>query len=139
MLVKDCPEYNDGVTREELTDYLYTKIVSFVADVLRKQQGMHYDNVFLDLGDQVACGESIYWNIYVQTVKDVIIDYLKDIPEKFQWAMWQNGLYIDNIIDEEDTDVDYIPLQEDIAEEIFQRLCIIAEKEYDENVVEDAD
>lgn len=98
---------------------------------------MNYDNALLDLGNQVACGESIYRDVYVQTVKDVTFDYLKDIPEKFQWAMWQNGLYIDNTIDEDDVDVDSIPHQEDIAEEVFQRLCLIAEREYDDNVVED--
>lgn len=137
MLVKDCPEYNNAITKEELAEYLYAKIVNFVADVLRKQSGMHYDNALIDLGNQIACGESIYWDVYVQTVKDITFDYLKDIPEKFQWAMWQNSLYIDNIIDEDDVDVDSISHQEDIAEEVFQRLCPIAEREYDDNVFED--
>lgn len=137
MLAKDCPEYNNAITKEELADYLYAKIVDFVADILRKQQGLQYENALIDLGNQVACGESIYWDAYVETAKDITMGYLKDMPEKFQWAMWQNGLYIDNIIDEDDIEVDNIPRQEDITEEVFQRLCPIAEREYDDNVVED--
>ena len=61
MLVKDCLEYNNAITKEELADYLYAKIV---ADVLRKQLGMHYDNALIDLGNQIACGDSIYWDVY---------------------------------------------------------------------------
>lgn len=137
MLAKDCPEYNNAITKEELADYLYAKIVDFVADILRKQQGLQYENTLIDLGNQVACGESIYWDAYVKTAKDITIGYLKDMPEKFQWAMWQNGLYIDNIIDEDDVEIDNISHQKDIAEEVFQRLCPIAEREYDDNVVED--
>lgn len=137
MLAKDCPEYNNVITKEELADYLYAKIVDFVADIFRKQQGLQYENTLIDLGNQVACRESIYWDAYVKTVKDITMAYLKDMPEKFQWAMWQNGLYIDNIIDEDDVEVDNIPHQEDIAEEVFQRICPIAEREYDNNLIED--
>ena len=51
------------------------------------------------------------------------------------WAMWQDGRYIDNIVDDEN-DLDNIPLHTYLAMEIFNRLCLIAEEEYDNYVIE---
>lgn len=69
-------------------------------------------------------------NAQLMTVK-----YLDRIPEKFLWAMWQDGRYIDNIVDDEN-DLDNIPLHTYLAMEIFNRLCLIAEEEYDNYVIE---
>ena len=66
----------------------------------------------------------------MKTVEDMTVKYLDRIPEKFLWAMWQDGRYIDNIVDDEN-DLDNIPLHTDLAMEIFNRLCLIAEEEYD--------
>lgn len=49
--------------------------------------------------------------------------------------MWQDGRYIDNIVDDEN-DLDNIPLHTYLAMEIFNRLCLIAEEEYDNYVIE---
>lgn len=114
---------------------MYSTIVDNIADELREQEGMQNNNALIDLGDQVANGGSVYWDVYVKTVEDMTVKYLDRIPEKFLWAMWQDGRYIDNIVDDEN-DLDNIPLHTYLAMEIFNRLCLIAEEEYDNYVIE---
>lgn len=133
MLVKDPADFMDDITRTEVADFLYSTIVDNIADELREQEGMPNNNALVDLGDQVANGESFYWDSYVRTVEDMAAKHLDIIPEKFLWAMWQNGHDIDNIVDD---DLDSIPLHDDIIMEIFNRLCIIAEEEYDNYIIE---
>lgn len=133
MLVKDSADFMDDITRTEVADFLYSTIVDNIADELREQEGMPNNNALVDLGDQVANGESFYWDSYVRTVEDMAAKHLDIIPEKFLWAMWQNGHDIDNIVDD---DLDSIPLHDDIIMEIFNRLCIIAEEEYDNYIIE---
>lgn len=135
MLVKDSAAFMDDITRTEVADFLYSTIVERIADELREQEGMQNNNALVDLGDQVANGESVYWDSYEQTVEDMAAKHLDSIPEKFLWAMWQDGRYIDNIVDDED-ELDNIPLHTDLAMEIFNRLCLIAEEEYDNYVIE---
>ena len=135
MLVKDSADFMDDITRTEVADFLYSTIVDNIADELREQEGMQNNNVLVDLGDQVANGVSVYWDVYVKTVEDMTVKYLDRIPEKFLWAMWQDGDDIDNIVDDED-DLDSIPLHDDIIMEIFNRLCVIAEEEYDDYIIE---
>lgn len=135
MLVKDSAVFMDDITRTEVADFLYSTIVERIADELREQEGMQNNNALVDLGDQVANGESVYWDSYVQTVEDMAAKHLDVIPVKFLWAMWQDGCYIDNIVDDED-ELDNIPLHIDLAMEIFNRLCLIAEEEYDNYVIE---
>lgn len=96
---------------------------------LENKKGCRNNNALIDLGAQVANGGSVYWDVYVKTVEDMTVKYLDRIPEKFLWAMWQDGRYIDNIVDDEN-DLDNIPLIL-FAMEIFNRLCLIAEEEYD--------
>lgn len=133
MLVKDSADFMDDITRTEVADFLYSTIVDNIADELREQEGMPNNNALVDLGDQVANGESFYWDSYVRTVENMAAKHLDIIPEKFLWAMWQNGHDIDNIVDD---DLDSIPLHDDIIMEIFNRLCIIAEEEYDNYIIE---
>lgn len=135
MLVKDSAVFMDDITRTEVADFLYSTVVERIADELRAQEGMQNNNALVDLGDQVANGESVYWDSYEQTVEDMAAKHLDSIPEKFLWAMWQDGRYIDNIVDDED-ELDNIPLHTDLAMEIFNRLCLIAEEEYDNYVIE---
>ena len=135
MLVKDSAVFMDDITRTEVADFLYSTIVERIADELREQEGMQHNNALVDLGDQVANGGSVYWDVYVKTVEDMTVKYLDRIPEKFLWAMWQDGRYIDNIVDDEN-DLDNIPLHTDLAMEILNRLCLIAEEEYDNYVIE---
>lgn len=135
MLVKDSAAFMDDITRTEVADFLYSTIVERIADELREQEGMQNNNALVDLGDQVANGESVYWDSYEQTVEDMAAKHLDSIPEKFLWAMWQDGRYIDNIVDDED-ELDNISLHTDLAMEIFNRLCLIAEEEYDNYVIE---
>ena len=110
MLVKDSADFMDDITRTEVADFLYSTIVDNIADELREQEGMQNNNALMDLGDQVANGVSVYWDVYLKTVEDMTVKYLDRIPEKFLWAMWQDGRYIDNIVDDEN-DLDNIPLQ----------------------------
>ena len=135
MLVKDSADFMDDITRTEVADFLYSTIVDNIADELREQEGMQNNNALIDLGDQVANGGSVYWDVYVKTVEDMTVKYLDRIPEKFLLAMWQDGRYIDNIVDDEN-DLDNILLHTDLAMEIFNRLCLIAEEEYDNYVIE---
>ena len=114
MLVKDSAVFMDDITRTEVADFLYSTIVERIADELREQEGMQNNNALVDLGDQVANGISVYWDVYVKTVEDMTVKYLDRIPEKFLWAMWQDGYDIDNIVDDED-DLDNIQLHTDLA------------------------
>ena len=95
MLVKDSAAFMDDITRTEVADFLYSTIVERIADELREQEGMQNNNALVDLGDQVANGESVYWDSYEQTVEDMAAKHLDSIPEKFLWAMWQDGRYIE--------------------------------------------
>lgn len=135
MQVEDSDVFTNDITRREVANFLYSTIVDGIADELRKQEGMQNNNALVDLGDQVVNGESFYWDSYVRTVEDMAAKHLDSIPEKFLWAMWQNGHDIDNIVDDED-DLDSIPLHDDIIMEIFNRLCVIAEEEYDDYIIE---
>ena len=114
MLVIDSAVFMDDITRTEVADFLYSTIVERIADELREQEGMQNNNALVDLGDQVANGISVYWDVYVKTVEDMTVKYLDRIPEKFLWAMWQDGYDIDNIVDDED-DLDNIQLHTDLA------------------------
>lgn len=134
MLIKDSADFMDDITRTEVADFLYSTIVDNIADELREQEGMQNNNALVDLGDQVANSVSVYWDSYVRTVEDMAAKHLDSIPEKFLWAMWQNGHDIDNIVDDED-DLDIIPLHDDIIMEIFNRLSVIAEEEYDDYII----
>ena len=87
MLVQDSAVFMDDITRTEVADFLYSTIVERIADELREQEGMQNNNALVDLGDQVANGESVYWDSYVQTVEDMAVKHLDSIPEKFLWAM----------------------------------------------------
>lgn len=135
MQVEDSDVFTNDITRREVANFLYSTIVDGIADELREQEGMQNNNALVDLGDQVVNGESFYWDSYVRTVEDMAAKHLDSIPEKFLWAMWQNGHDIDNIVDDED-DLDSIPLHDDIIMEIFNRLCVIAEEEYDDYIIE---
>ena len=43
---------------------MYSTIVDNIADELREQEGMQNNNALMDLGDQVANGVSVYWDVY---------------------------------------------------------------------------
>ena len=139
MLPKDCSDYTDDITREEVAKFLYDKVVAEIVEVLEKQKGIQHTNALIDLGDQVACGISIYWSSYVETVRTLTLSYLENLPEKFKWAMWQNASEIDNYVDEDEDDLDNVFREDDIAQEVFQRVCYIAEDAYDDYVVEEDD
>ena len=79
--------------------------------------------------------------------EDTVIDIVSkrvfyEIPEKFKWALWQNIHYVStDQIDDDNDEIERlrkICVHEDIAREIFQRLCPIAENAYYE-VEEDED
>lgn len=134
-LAKDSSAFSGEITRKEIADYLYSQLIEKIVNVLENQEGLNFKNTLIDFGEQVACGESIYWGSYIKTISAIVKNYLDPLPEKFIWAMWQNIRNVYNIeyIDEDD-DLDeiYVDLYEDITEEVLQRLYPIAESAYDD-------
>lgn len=115
------------VTKKDLIEYLYQQIIDDVIEVFEKQKGYTYPTALIELGNQVACGESIYWSLYKNLAKDIASKHLQKTPANIIKVMWDNTTHIDNWYSNND-----VIYEDDIAEEIFQRICMIAENAYDE-------
>ena len=134
MLLKDYSAFSSEFTRKEVADFIYKILINDVVVFLEKQKSYNYENDLISLGEQVANGASIYWNRYVAAITDTVKNKLYLYPEKFIWTLWQNITYVDiPYIDNEDEVEylkEYINPYDDIAYEVFQRLCTIAENAY---------
>ena len=134
ILVKNYAPFVSNFSREEVADFVYSILINDIAAILKKQQSFHFNNDLIALGEQVANGPSIYWDIFENTVEDIAYNKVCYMPEKIRWTLWQNIYSIDTeFVDDEDDEVER--LQEidechDIAREVFKRLCTVAENIY---------
>lgn len=113
-------------TKKDLIEYLYQQIIDDVVEVFEKQKGYTYPNTLIELGNQVACGVSMHWHLYEELAKDIASNHLQKAPANIVKAMWDNTKYIDEWYDDY-RDVIY---EDDVAEEVFQRVCMVAEDAY---------
>lgn len=132
-LAKDYPAFSEDITRKEVSDYLYSQLIEKIVNVLENQEGLKFKNALIDFGEQVSWGESVYWDSYIDTISAIIENYLKPLPEKFVWAMWQNIIHdynVECILEDDDLDEVNVDLYRDITDEILQLLYPIAENAY---------
>ncbi len=119
------------MTSEDIAKTLYAKFVADIVSTLENQEGMRYENALLDIGDQVANGWSIYEKIYRQTIDTLTTALLEDVPVDKLILLWQDVsfevLYCYNYADVDD---DSFYSMEGIMEEIFHRVCSVAEEAY---------
>lgn len=119
------------MTSEDIAKTLYAKFVADIVSTLENQEGMRYENALLDIGYQVVNGWSIYEKIYRQTIDALSVALLEDVSVDELILLWQdvscNVWYTYND-DTEDDDSFYS--MEGIMEEIFHRVCSVAEEAY---------
>lgn len=119
------------MTSEDVAKTLYAKFVADIVSTLENQEGMRYENALLDIGYQVVNGWSIYEKIYRQTIDALSVALLEDVSVDELILLWQdvscNVWYTYND-DTEDDDSFYS--MEGIMEEIFHRVCSVAEEAY---------
>lgn len=134
-LIKEYASLYEPITKEDISDYFYTRVTDAVVAWLEKESGMQNENFLLDLGDQIIYGESIFWDSYVNTIRDLIEEQLQEIPNKFLWVMWKTKhtwYEDDNEMYEDEEEIEESEIIEDIVTDIWNEIYCRAEEAYEE-------
>lgn len=133
--IKEYASLYEPIMKDDISDYFYTRVTDAVIAWLEKERGMQNENYLLDLGDQIIYGGSFYWDLYVDTIRDLIEEQLKGIPNKFLWVMWRTKhtwYQDDDEIYEDEEEIEESEIIENIVTDIWNEICCRAEEAYEE-------